>query len=129
RSNLAAFFQGGLLSVLLSLGLILWLSLTPHNPETEKKRLLILSAFAFFTGTGLGPLMDLVISINPSIIPTAFLSSALIFCCFTLSALYAQRRSYLFLGGILTSLLTVLCLLPLVNLMFGSVLLVKVRPR
>lgn len=120
-------FQGGLMSMLLSLGLILWLSFTPHTPENEKKRLCILIGFAFFTGTGLGPLMDFVISINPTIIPTAFLSSALVFCCFSLSALYAKRRSYLFLGGILMSLLTVLCLLPLVNLMFGSVLLVKAQ--
>uniref|UniRef100_UPI00398EFD88 probable Bax inhibitor 1 n=1 Tax=Pristiophorus japonicus TaxID=55135 RepID=UPI00398EFD88 len=120
-------FQGGLMSMLISLGLILWLSFTPHTPENEKKRLSILVGFAFFTGTGLGPLMDFVISVNPTIIPTAFLTSALVFCCFSLSALYAQRRSYLFLGGILMSLLTVLCLLPLVNLMFGSVLLFKAQ--
>lgn len=34
-----------------------------------------------------------------SIIPTAFMGTAMIFTCFTLSALYARRRSYLFLGG------------------------------
>ncbi|XP_051865353.1 probable Bax inhibitor 1 [Pristis pectinata] len=120
-------FQGGLLSTLISLGLIVWLALTPHSPGTEKRRLGILSAFAFFTGTGLGPLIDFVISINPSIIPTAFLVSALVFCCFTLSALYAQRRSYLFLGGTLMSVLTILCFVPLVNLFFGSVLLFKAQ--
>ncbi|MGH0192751.1 UNVERIFIED_CONTAM: hypothetical protein FKN15_023936 [Acipenser sinensis] len=43
--------------------------------------------------------MDFVISINPSIILTAFLATSVIFVCFTLSAMYAQRRSYLFLGG------------------------------
>ncbi|XP_059812282.1 probable Bax inhibitor 1 [Hypanus sabinus] len=120
-------FQGGMLSTLISLGLIIWLAFTPHSPENEKRRLCILSAFAFFTGTGLGPLMDFVISVNPSIIPTAFMVSALVFCCFTLSALYAQRRSYLFLGGTLMSLLTVLCFMPLVNLFFGSVLLFQAQ--
>ncbi|XP_069762448.1 probable Bax inhibitor 1 isoform X2 [Narcine bancroftii] len=120
-------FQGGLLSTLLSLGLILWLSMTSHSPQNETRRLCILAAFAFFTGTGLGPLMDFVISINPSIIPTAFMVSALVFCCFTLSALYAQRRQYLFLGGTLMSLLTLLCIVPLVNLFFGSILLFKVQ--
>jgi hypothetical protein len=34
-----------------------------------------------------------------SIIVTAFLGTSMIFLCFTLSALYAKRRSYLFLGG------------------------------
>ena len=40
----------------------------------------------------------MVFSLN-SILPTAFLGTAMIFTCFTLSALYARRRSYLFLGG------------------------------
>lgn len=30
---------------------------------------------------------------------TAFMGTAVIFVCFTLSALYAKRRSYMFLGG------------------------------
>lgn len=34
-----------------------------------------------------------------SIIMTAFMGTSVIFTCFTLSALYAKRRSYLFLGG------------------------------
>lgn len=34
-----------------------------------------------------------------SILPTAFIGTAMIFTCFTLSALYARRRTYLFLGG------------------------------
>ncbi|KAF4093754.1 hypothetical protein AMELA_G00005470 [Ameiurus melas] len=76
----------------------------------EKKRLAILSAFAFLTGVGLGPAMDYVISVNPSIIVTAFIGTSAIFVCFTLSALYAQRRSYLFLGGNLMSGLSILLL-------------------
>lgn len=37
--------------------------------------------------------------LSPSIIPTAFLGTATIFACFSLSALYARRRSFLYLGG------------------------------
>lgn len=37
--------------------------------------------------------------VSISIIVTAFLGTSMIFACFTLSALYAKRRSYLFLGG------------------------------
>ncbi|MGH0174493.1 UNVERIFIED_CONTAM: hypothetical protein FKN15_068213 [Acipenser sinensis] len=43
-------FQGGLLSLLGSLALMAWLGMTPHSPDTEKKRLAILSGFAFLTG-------------------------------------------------------------------------------
>ncbi|KAM9444019.1 putative Bax inhibitor 1 [Clarias gariepinus] len=120
-------FQGGLLSVLGSLAMMTWLSVTPHNPETEKKRLAILSAFALLTGLGLGPVMDFVIKINPSIIVTAFLGTSAIFVCFTLSALYAQRRSYLFLGGTLLSGLSIMLLISILNVFVGSLALFKVN--
>ena len=33
-----------------SLAMMAWLAMTPHSPQTEKKRLGILAGFAFFTG-------------------------------------------------------------------------------
>ncbi|KAJ0041612.1 hypothetical protein NL108_010914, partial [Boleophthalmus pectinirostris] len=120
-------FQGGLLLPLGSLALMVWLAMTPHSPETEKKRLGILAGFAFLTGLGLGPTLDFVIAVNPSIIVTAFLGTSVIFICFTLSALYARRRSYLFLGGTLMSSLSLLCVLSLVNLFVGSVMVFKMN--
>uniref|UniRef100_A0A8C5PSA8 Bax inhibitor-1 n=1 Tax=Leptobrachium leishanense TaxID=445787 RepID=A0A8C5PSA8_9ANUR len=59
------------------------------------------------------------------IIPTAFLGTSVLFLCFSLSALYAQRRRFLFLGGILLSALSLLLLSSLVNIFIGSVLLFK----
>uniref|UniRef100_A0A3Q2Z3N5 Transmembrane BAX inhibitor motif-containing protein 6 n=1 Tax=Hippocampus comes TaxID=109280 RepID=A0A3Q2Z3N5_HIPCM len=76
-------------------------------------------------GVGLGPTLDFVIAVNPSIIVTAFLGTSVIFICFTLSALYAKRRSYLFLGGTLMSGVSILFLMSLVNMWFGSVMLFK----
>lgn len=118
-------FLGGLLSILGSLAMMAWLVMTPHSPQTEKKRQGILAGFAFCTGVGLGPVMDYVITINPSIIITAFLATSVIFTCFTLSALYAQRRSYLFLGGTLMSGLSILLLLSFLNMFVGSIMLFK----
>ncbi|XP_064155574.1 probable Bax inhibitor 1 isoform X1 [Anguilla rostrata] len=118
-------FQGGILSLLGSLGMMAWLAMTPHNQETEKQRLGMLAGFAFFTGVGLGPTMDYVIAINPGIIVTAFLATSVVFVCFTLSALYARRRAYLFLGGTLMSALSILLLVSLVNLFLGSAILFK----
>ncbi len=40
-----------------------------------------------------------MVEIDPSIIPTAFLSTCVIFVCFTLTALYSERRAWLYLGG------------------------------
>ncbi|CAN9515257.1 unnamed protein product [Ophioblennius macclurei] len=120
-------FQGGMLSVLGSLGMMFWLAMTPHNAQTEKKRLAILAGFAFLTGVGLGPTLDFVIAVNPSIVVTAFMGTSVLFVCFTLSALYAQRRSYLFLGGTLMSGLSLLFLLSVANMFMGSVMLFQVH--
>lgn len=127
--------------------MIAWLGMTPHSPESERKRLAILAGFAFLTGrraqlqltwrlvvallltpfdaplrSGPGPHSGLChccqsqvsdagskgreqsgaacdCSCLLSIIVTAFMGTSVIFICFTLSALYAKRRSYLFLGG------------------------------
>uniref|UniRef100_A0A8C0U1M3 Transmembrane BAX inhibitor motif containing 6 n=1 Tax=Cyanistes caeruleus TaxID=156563 RepID=A0A8C0U1M3_CYACU len=43
-------FQFGLLTGLGALGLMVWLTATPHNRETEQKRLGMLVGFAFLTG-------------------------------------------------------------------------------
>ncbi|NXL98064.1 BI1 inhibitor, partial [Tyrannus savana] len=107
-------FQFGFLTGLGALGLMVWLTATPHSRETEQKRLGMLVAFAFLTGSCLPGPFDPPL-LPPSIIPTAFLGTATIFACFSLSALYARRRSYLYLGGFLLSGLSLLLLSSLVN--------------
>uniref|UniRef100_A0A493TXP7 Transmembrane BAX inhibitor motif containing 6 n=1 Tax=Anas platyrhynchos platyrhynchos TaxID=8840 RepID=A0A493TXP7_ANAPP len=121
-------FQFSLLTGLGSLGLMIWLTATPHSRETEQKRLGMLAGFAFLTGINLGPLLQMCIAINPSIIPTAFLGTATVFACFSLSALYARRRSFLYLGGFLLSGLTLMLLSSLVNAFVGSAWLFTVSP-
>ena len=115
------FIQAGLLSALGCLGLMIWLMATPHSHETKQKRLGRLPGFPFLTGVGLGLALDLCIATNPSILPTAFLVPAMIFTCFTLSALCARYRNYLFLGGILISAMSLMLLSSLGNLFFGSI--------
>ncbi|NXY77716.1 BI1 inhibitor, partial [Glareola pratincola] len=113
-------FQFGLLTCLGALWLMFWLSATPHSRETEHERLGMLVSFAFLMGINLGPLLKICISINPSIIPVAFLGTAAIFACFSLSALYARRRSFLYLGGLLFSGLTLMLYSSVVNAFMGS---------
>eukprot|EP00795_Rhopilema_esculentum_P013668 gene13668-4571_t len=90
--------KGGFLSGIVGIGLMLALAFTSNEPKNQMKRMGYLGGFAFCTGLGLGPLMDAVIEIDRSIIPTAFLATCLIFACFSLSALWAKERSYLYLG-------------------------------
>ncbi|NXT93963.1 BI1 inhibitor, partial [Anhinga rufa] len=109
------FFQFSFLTGLGALGLMIWLTATPHSRETEQKRLGMLAGFAFLTGRPRSPPL-----LSPSIIPTAFLGTATIFACFSLSALYARRRSFLYLGGFLLSGLTLMLLSSVVNAFMGS---------
>ncbi|NXT09554.1 BI1 inhibitor, partial [Prunella fulvescens] len=112
------FFQFGFLTGLGALGLMVWLTATPHSRETEQKRLGMLVGFAFLTAATqilFPPKLPDPLLCAPSIIPTAFLGTATIFACFSLSALYARRRSYLYLGGFLLSGLTLILLSSLIN--------------
>ncbi|NXS20533.1 BI1 inhibitor, partial [Mystacornis crossleyi] len=95
---------------------------TPNPAEGSDgaPRMALVTPSSVLPGINLGPLLQMCISINPSIIPTAFLGTATIFACFSLSALYARRRSYLYLGGFLLSGLTLMLLSSLVNALVRS---------
>lgn len=63
--------QAGLLLSLGALGLLLALVCTPDNGKNQKIRLGYLLGFAFLSGLGMGPLLEIVASVDPSIIVTA----------------------------------------------------------
>jgi len=117
---------GGLLCGLASIALLLALAFTPYDGKNQTKRFGFLAGFSFFVGLGLGPLMEVVTQINPTIVPTAFLSTTLIFVCFTLSALWAEQRKFLYLGGTLMSALTIMMFLSLANLFIGSTMIYQI---
>ena len=60
-------FQGGLLTAIASIGLMIWLRSTAHVKENQTKRLMILNGFGATMGMGLGPVLDFAIDINPQI--------------------------------------------------------------
>jgi FtsH-binding integral membrane protein len=109
---------GGILSSLAMVGLMIYLALDQNKTEYPR-RVAVLAAFGFLQGLSLGPLMSHTLHVDPSIVVTAFLATTTIFACFTAAALVAKRRSYLYLGGILSSALSALLLLSVVS-MFTS---------
>lgn len=117
------FLQGNFLTTLLSLGLLVALFAVPDNGKNQHLRLGILGGFAFTTGLGMGPLLDVVVSVDPSIIPTAFLATCAVFTCFSLSALYSDHCRWIYVGGTLMSMLSIMSIFSLANLFLGSYLL------
>ena len=69
-------------------------------------RYLLLGGAAFSQGATLGPLVGAVLAINPVLLLTAFAGTAAVFTCFSVSAMLSQRRTWLYLGGTLSSVRT-----------------------
>lgn len=74
--------QAGLLSTIGAIGLIFALICTPDNGKNRSLRLGYLLGFAFLTGLGMGPLLEAVISVDPSIVLTALIGK-----CFSVQIL------------------------------------------
>jgi len=118
--------SGNFLTAFAAIGFLLTLFATPdESGKNATTRISLLLGFAFCSGLGLGPLLERVIVINPSIIPTAFLGTSVIFVCFSLCALLSPRGQYLFLGAPLLSMFSLLSLLFLANIIIGSYLIFK----
>jgi len=110
---------GGTFTFLAGMGLLFWLSITPK--QEVSKRLGILLGFSFLEGISLAPLIKHFLDVDPSIVTSAFLGTVCIFGCFSASAYFAQRRSYLFLGGFLGSALSMMLFLSFMNIFFRSI--------
>lgn len=65
------FLQAGILTTIGALGLLFALISTPDNDKNQKLRLGYLLGFALLSGLGMGPLLETVVAVDPSIIVTA----------------------------------------------------------
>lgn len=113
--------QGGFIS---AIGALIFFFLLMNTPDNNGKGLPLrvgyLLGFTFLTGVGMGPLLEFVIMVNPSIIVTAFIGTSAVFVCFSICALLSERGKWLYLGGTLMSIVTCLLLLSLANIFFGA---------
>ncbi|CAH1100987.1 unnamed protein product [Psylliodes chrysocephalus] len=113
--------QAGFLSAIGALVFFFLLMSTPDdNGKGLTTRVGYLLGFTFLTGVGLGPLLEHVILVDPSIIVTAFVATSAVFMCFSICAMLSERGKWLYLGGTLMSLLTTLMVLSFANLFFGA---------
>lgn len=119
-------FEAGLLSAFGSIGLALYLTFATDDPKTFYTRLAMLMGFGFLTGNSIGPLLDLVIAIEPQVVLTALIGTMVVFISLSCSALLAERGSFLFLGGIFMSILSTMTLFGLANIFIQSQILYQV---
>jgi FtsH-binding integral membrane protein len=112
-----AYSLGGMLS---TIGCVMLMAILAMDSEKTnwQKRVSILGLYGFLQGCSVGPLVNLALHIDPAIVMTAFLGTSTIFVCFSLSAIYSQRRSYLYLGGMLASAIMFMSILSLVSIFY-----------
>lgn len=126
---LFGIFEAGLLGALGSVGIAIYLTFAQDDPKTFYARLGALLGFGLLSGNSIGPLLDIVISIDPQILVTALVGTSVVFVSLSASALFAQRGSYLFLGGILMSVLSTMALFGLMNVFIQSKMMHQVGAR
>ncbi|XP_046740703.1 probable Bax inhibitor 1 [Diprion similis] len=112
--------EAGLLTTLGALGLLFALISTQDNDKNQKLRLGYLLGFAFLSGLGMGPLLEAVIFVDPSIIVTALVGTTVMFVSFSISAILAERGRWLYFGGTLMTMLNAILLISLANLFLRS---------
>lgn len=115
--------SAGFLTSIGAIAMFFLLTGTPDNGKNTNLRMGYLLGFAGLTGLGLGPLLEMVIMVNPQIIVTALLGTTVVFASFTLCALFAERGRWLFLGGTLMTLMSSMMIMGLANIFIGSTLI------
>jgi FtsH-binding integral membrane protein len=108
------------LFTLLGFGCLFYVGMTEHSKQNVAKRLAALTAFGFLQGLSIGPLVNIAFDIDQSVVYYALFASLAVFASFSLCAMFAQRRSMLFLGGIFSSFFNLIFWSYLLNLFFRS---------
>lgn len=72
----------------------------------EKERMGYMWALAFSLGFLVGPAMHQIAEIDSTIIMNAVAITGVMFACFSAVSIFSKRRSYLFLGGLISSLVS-----------------------
>jgi Bax inhibitor 1 len=113
-------FISGFFMNLISIGITIYLIFQVSNTsKSEDSRMVHLLALAFQMGYLTGPGMHLLMEVNPTIVFQALLYTATAFTSFSAIALFTKRRSMLFLGGIIVTLVQVTLLYRLFGWLSG----------
>lgn len=116
---------GGLGTTILGIVCMIGLFVAEKASMAVKYSLFI--GFGFFQGLSVGPICAQALHVDPSILITAFVATTCIFVCFSMAALFAKKRSYLYLGAGLTSWTLVLSLMSLVNIFLRNEFLINLQ--
>mmetsp|Transcript_7290 Transcript_7290/g.14143 ORF Transcript_7290/g.14143 Transcript_7290/m.14143 type:complete len:254 (-) Transcript_7290:191-952(-) len=108
----------GTMTQILLLGMVFGLSMI----KDLYNRLAIFHAVGLLMGANMGPLVNTVAQFRPDIVMTAAMGTCTIFACFSAAAMFAKRREFLYLGGMLSSAISMLFAGRFLNMIMGGAL-------
>jgi FtsH-binding integral membrane protein len=115
-----AHIISGFFMQLLSFGLTIYLICQIANRRnSEDMRMFYLAGLAFQMGYLVGPFINHLVEVEPMIVIQALIYTGAAFVSFSLISLCSKRRSYLFLGGIIATIIQALILNNLIRWMTG----------
>lgn len=113
-------FQYGYASSVITLSLIIALHFIPDNGKNFWIRYSIIVVFGFCAGQLLGPLVQFVSFIDPGLLVSSLVGTAVVFLSLTMTAIFSTSGKYLFLGRVLTYVCNSMTILTLINLIVKS---------
>jgi len=125
--HMAHIFTAGILTLVGTIASGLGIFLMAATQENQGKRFALLMTFAALCGVSQGPLLDIVVLVDPSIVMTALMATALVFICFSACALLSNDRKWLAIGGLLMSGLSLMLVLSLMNMFLRSQLIYEMK--
>jgi len=112
---------GGFIMMILFMFLQMFFIYQVKNPNnSEQSQIGYLLALAFAMGFMVGPGIHAIAAVNPAMLTQGVLYTTTAFGSFSAVSLFSERRSFLFLGGIISTMLSVLCMYSMVGWLMGG---------
>lgn len=116
----ATLVLGGFLMTILSIILSVYLIFQISNRNnSEDSRMLYLATLAFQLGFLVGPAIHHIAEVNPKLLIQALLYTGIAFTSFSAISLFSKRRSMLFVGGIIVTMVQCMVLYRLISWLTG----------
>ena len=117
--NATVVLQGFMWTVAILIGMGWCMYKVSNRQDHEQTRMGYLWALAFCMGYLAGPAIHHVAEFNPMILVQAVSYTAIVFGSFTAISLFSKRRSYLFIGGVISSTMSCLFWYSTLSWLFG----------
>ena len=104
--NAHTVINGFFMSIIVTMGMGYLGYKVSNTYMHEKERMGYMWALAFAMGFLVGPVMHRIVEFDPSIIMNAVAITGVMFASFSCISIFSKRRSYLFLGSLITSIVS-----------------------